>query len=86
MAGTAHGLYILVMMADWSSLSSWTGSRLHKVRQMAPEFYMDIPHYYSWAKVLYDFVNDPAITPYNRIKRVTMTKEAVAALATQGVN
>jgi len=53
---------------------------------MAPEFYMDIPHYYSWAKVLHDFVNDPAITPFNRIKRVTLSPEAIADLANQGVH
>jgi hypothetical protein len=33
---------------------------------MAPEFYMEMPHYYSWVKVIWDFVTDPAITPFNR--------------------
>jgi sphingolipid delta-4 desaturase len=45
------------------------GSRLPKVRQIAPEFYDNLPHHNSWSKVLYDFIIDPAIGPYARIKR-----------------
>lgn len=44
--------------------STTTGTRLHEVRRIAPEFYMDMPHYYSWAKVIWDFVTDPAVTPF----------------------
>ena len=36
---------------------------------MAPEFYDTIPYHTSWVKVLYDFVFDPKIGPYARIKR-----------------
>lgn len=56
------------------------GSRLHTVRQVAPEFYMDRPHYYSWVKVLWDFVLDPAITPFSRIKRRTLGDEQLNSL------
>ncbi|KAH9630905.1 hypothetical protein HF086_014646, partial [Spodoptera exigua] len=39
------------------------------VRRIAPEFYDTLPHHDSWSKVLYDFVMDPDIGPYARIKR-----------------
>ncbi|KAL7640887.1 UNVERIFIED_CONTAM: hypothetical protein RMT77_008024 [Armadillidium vulgare] len=44
-------------------------SRLPQVRKMAPEFYDNLPSHSSYMKVLYDFVMDPAIGPYARIKR-----------------
>jgi sphingolipid delta-4 desaturase len=50
------------------------------VRQIAPEFYMDRPHYYSWVKVLWDFVVDPAITPFSRIKRRTISEQGLKDL------
>nr|APH81337.1 delta4 desaturase [Paracyclopina nana] len=45
------------------------GSRLPEVRKIAPEFYDTLPHHDSWTKVIYDFITDPAIGPYARIKR-----------------
>ncbi|XP_045121243.1 sphingolipid delta(4)-desaturase DES1-like [Portunus trituberculatus] len=45
------------------------GSRLPKVREMAPEYYDHLPRHESWVKVIYDFITDPAIGPYARIKR-----------------
>ncbi|KAF9797801.1 hypothetical protein SFRURICE_017996, partial [Spodoptera frugiperda] len=45
------------------------GSKLPEVRRIAPEFYDTLPHHDSWSKVLYDFVMDPDIGPYARIKR-----------------
>jgi sphingolipid delta-4 desaturase len=39
------------------------------VRKIAAEYYDNLPHYNSWAKVLYDFVMDDTISPYSRIKR-----------------
>lgn len=47
------------------------GSRLPLVRKIAPEYYDDLPQHNSWTKVLYDFITDPAIGPYARIKRKT---------------
>ncbi|XP_022901083.1 sphingolipid delta(4)-desaturase DES1 [Onthophagus taurus] len=45
------------------------GSRLPEVRKIAPEFYDNLPHHDSWSAVLYDFVMDPDVGPYARIKR-----------------
>ena len=56
------------------------GSRLHLVRKIAPEFYDDIPHYYSWSKCLYDFIMDGNITPFSRMKRKTLSEEDKKAL------
>ena len=40
-----------------------------QVRKIAPEFYEDLPQHNSWVRVLYDFVMDPEIGPYARVKR-----------------
>lgn len=46
------------------------GSRLPLVRKIAPEYYDDLPCHTSWVKVIWDFIMDPAIGPYARVKRV----------------
>ena len=51
------------------------GSRLHLVREYAPDFYDTMPQYCSWSKVLLDYVTRPDINPYSRSKRVTLTPE-----------
>uniref|UniRef100_D3TPD7 sphingolipid 4-desaturase n=2 Tax=Glossina TaxID=44049 RepID=D3TPD7_GLOMM len=45
------------------------GSRLPEVKKIAPEFYESMPQHSSWTRVLYDFIMDPAVGPYARIKR-----------------
>ena len=45
------------------------GSLLPKVREYAPEYYNTLPHHTSWVKVIFDYINDPAIGPYARLKR-----------------
>ncbi|XP_060533604.1 sphingolipid delta(4)-desaturase DES1 isoform X2 [Cylas formicarius] len=45
------------------------GSLLPEVKRIAPEFYDDLPQHQSWTQVLYDFVMDPDVGPYARIKR-----------------
>jgi sphingolipid delta-4 desaturase len=42
--------------------------KLPKLKEMAPEFY-DLPHHTSWVKCLVDFVMDPAIGPYARMRQ-----------------
>lgn len=50
------------------------GSRLHLIREMAPEYYDELPSYVSWTKVLYDYITTPRITPFSRIKRAPKVK------------
>ena len=45
------------------------GSRLPLVKKIAPEFYDDLPQHHSWIKVIYDFIFDPDMGHYARIKR-----------------
>uniref|UniRef100_A0A6M2DYW2 Putative fatty acid desaturase n=1 Tax=Xenopsylla cheopis TaxID=163159 RepID=A0A6M2DYW2_XENCH len=45
------------------------GRYLPEVKKIAPEFYDNLPHHNSWTAVLYDFVMDPDVGPYARIKR-----------------
>ena len=45
------------------------GSLLPKVREYAPEYYNTLPHHTSWVKVIFDYITDPAIGPYARLKR-----------------
>ena len=41
-----------------------------QVRQIAPEYYEDLPCHDSWVKVIWDFIFDPEVGPYSRVKRV----------------
>lgn len=45
------------------------GSRLPEVKRIAAEFYETMPQHTSWTRVLYDFVMDPSVGPYARVKR-----------------
>lgn len=40
-----------------------------QVRKIAPEYYDHLPQYYSWVKVLWDFVFEDSLGPYTRVKR-----------------
>ena len=48
------------------------GSRLPMVKEIASEYYKDLPQHNSWTRVLYEFITDPAIGPYARMKRKAM--------------
>ena len=45
------------------------GSRLPEVKRIAAEFYDDLPQHVSWTQVIWDFLFDPDMGPYSRIKR-----------------
>jgi len=47
------------------------GSRLHKIREMAPEFYNHLNYHTSWTYVLWKYITDPKVGPYSRVKRKT---------------
>ena len=45
------------------------GSKLPRVREMAPEFYDPLPHHYSWWEVVYAWIFEDFMGPYTRVKR-----------------
>ena len=47
-----------------------------EVRKIAPEYYDTLPSHGSWTKVIYDFIFDPAIGPYARMKRNKVVSRA----------
>mmetsp|Transcript_32704 Transcript_32704/g.38100 ORF Transcript_32704/g.38100 Transcript_32704/m.38100 type:complete len:357 (-) Transcript_32704:246-1316(-) len=61
-----------------------TGTKLAQVKAIAPEFYNDIPHYHSWIKVIWDYIVDELITPYSRVKRVTLSEEEIKDFQARG--
>ncbi len=46
-----------------------TGTLFLQVRKIAPEFYNDLQSHNSWSWVIYQFIVNPAIGPFARIKR-----------------
>lgn len=57
------------------------GSRLARLRAMAPEFYDGLQQHTSWTRVLWRFVTDPELGGYSRIKRRAASASAAAAVA-----
>eukprot|EP01135_Chromosphaera_perkinsii_P000604 Nk52_evm7s136 gene=Nk52_evmTU7s136 len=55
------------------------GTNLHKVREIAPEYYENLPSYDSWTKVLYDFITKDEITCFSRVKRSRRKNRAPAS-------
>ncbi|KAJ0412291.1 hypothetical protein ATCC90586_009481 [Pythium insidiosum] len=53
------------------------GSRLHKVREIAPEFYDNLPRHESWVAVIIEYILNPYIGAFSRIKRQTLSKEQI---------
>ena len=51
---------------DFPRVPGW---KLPLVRAMAPEFYENLPHHKSWTSVLWRYVTDPSIGPFNRVLR-----------------
>ena len=47
-------------------------TKLAQVKAIAPEYYDDLPHHTSLVKVLYEFVTNPSIGPYARVRRHNM--------------
>jgi len=45
------------------------GCNLPKVRALAPEFYDTLPHHDSWCAVIWNYIMDPSVGPYSRVKR-----------------
>lgn len=51
---------------DFPRIPGW---RLPQVRAIAPEFYNNLPRHKSWTYVLWKYVTDSDIGPYNRVVR-----------------
>jgi len=45
------------------------GSRLPRVREIAPEFYDNLPQCTSWSMVIWNYIFLPLISPFSRVKR-----------------
>lgn len=50
------------------------GSKLPLVKKIAAEYYDNLPYHTSWIKVIWDFIIDPRIGPYARVKRPKVKK------------
>jgi sphingolipid delta-4 desaturase len=57
------------------------GSRLSEVNRIANEFYRDLPCHTSYCKVIWDYITDPSMGPFARVKR-TATPQQLAGDAT----
>jgi len=44
-------------------------SNLPKVREIAPEYYNDLPQCKSWVGVIFRYIFDDSISPFSRVKR-----------------
>lgn len=51
------------------------GSRLHKVREIASEFYENLPQHESWVKVMFDYIFDKNIGAFSRVKRHNLSED-----------
>lgn len=60
-----------------------SGFRLPQVRAIAPEFYDHLPQTKSWPGTLWNFIFDPTISPFSRIKRHRVA-DGAKAIATVG--
>ena len=58
------------------SLCAVPGSRLYRVRELAPEFYDSLPCHKSWLKVFTEFISRPDVGPYARVKRKAAAEAA----------
>lgn len=45
------------------------GSRLHKLSEIAPEFYLTLNYHTSWTYVLWQYIMDPKVGPSARVRR-----------------
>lgn len=55
-------------------------SRLPQLKQMAPEFYVDLKTHKSWFRLLFKFIFDPRFTLYTRVDRSAAAQASMADL------
>lgn len=39
------------------------------MKEIAPEYYDNLPQHSSWCRVIFNFITDPSIGPFSRIRR-----------------
>ena len=67
-------------------------TRLHKLREIAPEYYTNMYSHSSWCWVLYKFLTVPSLGPWSRMHRISRrarrrrTKSSSRATASYGTN
>ena len=54
------------------------GSRLPRLREIAPEFYDYLPHHSSWVQVIASYIANPGVGPLARVKRKQMSDAELA--------
>jgi len=59
------------------------GTRLPQVRAMAPEFYDTLPQTDSYIRVMWNYIMDPTINAFSRVKRKTLSETDRTKLKTQ---
>jgi len=64
---------------DFPRVPGW---KLPLVKEIAKEFYEDLPHHNSWIKVLYDYIVDPTMCPFSRVVRSKARGNKVPELST----
>lgn len=45
-------------------------TRLHKLREIAPEYYNHLFHHSSWCWIIWEFITNPDVGPWTRTRRV----------------
>jgi len=61
-------------------------SRLHQLKEMAPDFYDTIDYHESWTKVIWTYITDPKFGPWTRIKRHILSPEELQELHKRSKN
>lgn len=51
------------------------GNKLHKVKEIAPEFYDNLASYRSWSQIIYMYIMDRTVGPFSRMKRKSSKAE-----------
>lgn len=59
------------------------GSRLPQVRAIASEYYDGLPEHKSWSKVIFDYITDPSVGAFSRVKRQRLEKKEIDRLKSQ---
>ncbi|KAL1560227.1 sphingolipid delta(4)-desaturase DES1-like isoform X1 [Salvia divinorum] len=50
------------------------GNKLHKLKEIAPEYYVSLDSYRSWSQVIYMYIMDSTVGPFSRMKRSLSVK------------